>query len=74
MGEVQKIKPNAMQSLIADYFPHMWEDPDSPNGEGGDAEVAARAPLHGSKAFPEAAVGAVFDGGRPGARPAADIG
>jgi hypothetical protein len=51
VAEVQKIKPNALQSLIQDYFPHMWEQPNDPNTKAVMQEIAAKAPFHGSGAF-----------------------
>lgn len=50
IAEVQKLNPDALQKLIKDYFPHMWEQPER-GAASFMAEVAARSPLHGSKAF-----------------------
>jgi hypothetical protein len=48
---VRQIKPGAMQQLLLNYFPHLWESPDAPLTRSIMAEIAAKAPFHGSKAF-----------------------
>jgi hypothetical protein len=50
INEAQRLAPDALQRLIKDYFPHMWEKPEK-GASSFMAEVAARAPFHGSKAF-----------------------
>lgn len=77
IAEVKKLKPGAMQSLIQNYFPHMWEP--SPGGAKGGAvqsfmaEAAARSPLHGSKAFlNQRSLPLTVDGLARGLRPISD--
>lgn len=73
IAEVRKMKPGAMRSLIANYFPHMWEDPKSGMVQSLMAEVAARAPMHGSKAFmKERTLPLTVDGLARGLRPISD--
>jgi hypothetical protein len=73
IAEVQRLKPGAMQSLIQNYFPHMWEKPDSGAVKSLVSEVAARAPLHGSKAFlNQRSLPLTVDGLARGLRPISD--
>lgn len=48
---VQRIKPDAMQQLLANYFPHLWKNPDAKGTRAIMTEIAAKSPFHGSKAF-----------------------
>jgi uncharacterized membrane protein len=73
IAEVRRLKPTAMQQLIQNYFPHMWERPDSGQVKSLMAEVAARAPLHGSKAFlNQRTLPLTVDGLARGLRPVSD--
>jgi hypothetical protein len=73
VAEVRKLKPGALQSLIANYFPHMWERERDPNTKAVMQEVAAKAPFHGSGAFmKERTVPFFADGIARGLRPISD--
>lgn len=51
IAEIQRFKPELLKNLIGDYFPHIWQSPDGGAVREFMAEVAARAPLQGNKAF-----------------------
>lgn len=73
IAEVKKLKPGAMQSLIQNYFPHMWQDPKSGAVQSLVSEAAARSPLHGSKAFlNQRSLPLTVDGLARGLRPISD--
>jgi hypothetical protein len=70
---VRKIKPTALQNLIQDYFPHLWEKPGDPNTKAIMTEMAAKAPFHGSGAFlKQRSVPVIADGLARGLRPISD--
>ena len=50
IAQVQKLNPEALKSLIDNYFPHVWKNPDAANAAISKVSPAAR-PLEGSKAF-----------------------
>lgn len=71
IAEVQKLKPGAMQQLIQNYFPHMWEQPDSDQVQHFLKE--ANAPLEGSKGFlKQRSLPLTVDGLARGLRPISD--
>ena len=73
IAEVRRLKPGAMEQLITNYFPHMWENPDSGAVRSWASEVAARSPLHGSKAFmQQRTLPLTVDGLARGLRPISD--
>jgi hypothetical protein len=73
IAEVRKLKPGAMQNLIQNYFPHIWQNPDSTGVRSLMTEMAARAPFHGSKAFMrERSLPSTADGLARGLRPLSD--
>ncbi len=49
VSDVQQLSPNALRDVMDDYFPHMWKDPAAAKAV--FAEIHARSPLEGSKAF-----------------------
>ena len=50
IAQVQELNPEALKSLIDNYFPHVWKNPDAANAAISKVSPAAR-PLEGSKAF-----------------------
>jgi hypothetical protein len=71
--EVRRLAPAAMKTLITNYFPHMWEKSTLPAVRALMAEVAARAPLHGNKAFLKSRTVAFFhEGLQRGLKPISD--
>lgn len=70
---VRKIKDGAMQQLLTNYFPHLWEQPNSTLTRSIMAEIAAKGPFHGSKAFmKERTVPYFMDGIARGLKPMSD--
>ena len=49
VDEVHRVKPAALKSLIQDYFPHIWKDPEAAKRV--FASIIGHRPLEGTKAF-----------------------
>nr|WP_294577618.1 hypothetical protein [uncultured Rhodopila sp.] len=73
IDQVRQLSPSAMQRLITDYFPHLWERPDAGAVRSLMSDVAARSPLYGNKAFlKQRTVPFIMDGLERGLRPMSD--
>ena len=71
IDEVHRVKPTALQSLIQDYFPHIWQDP--AEAQRVFAAIIGDRSLEGSKAFLRQRVLAyIEDGLKHGLRPISD--
>lgn len=73
IAEVRRLAPTAMQHLIQNYFPHIWEKADLPAVRALMAEVSARAPLHGAKGFlKQRSISFIHEGLMRGLKPISD--
>jgi hypothetical protein len=71
VAEVHRVKPEALKTLIQDYFPHIWQDPAA--AQRVFASIIGHSPLEGSKAFlRKRALAYVEDGLTKGLRPISD--
>lgn len=71
VDEVHRVKPAALKSLIQDYFPHIWEDPDK--ARNAFASIVGGRPLEGPKGFlKQRSLAYVEDGLKMGLRPISD--
>jgi DNA repair protein RadC len=71
IDEVHRVRPDALQSLIQNYFPHIWKDPEQAKRV--FATALSRRPLEGSKAFlRQRVLDYTVDGLKAGLRPVSD--
>lgn len=71
VDEVHRVKPAALKSLIQDYFPHIWEDPEK--ARNAFASIVGSRPLEGPKGFlKQRTLAYVEDGLKMGLRPISD--
>jgi hypothetical protein len=71
VDEVHRVKPEALKSLIQDYFPHLWKDPEA--AQRAMAAILGDRRLEGSKAFLRQRVLAYIEEGlKLGLRPLSD--
>jgi hypothetical protein len=71
VDEVHRVKPTALQSLIQDYFPHVWKDPAA--AKRAFASIVGTRLLEGSKGFlKQRSLAYVEDGLKLGLRPVSD--
>lgn len=71
VDEVHRVKPAALKSLIQDYFPHIWQDPEA--AQRAFASMIGTRPLEGSKTFlKKRALAYIEDGLKLGLKPISD--
>ncbi|HEX8899094.1 MAG TPA: hypothetical protein VF751_10375, partial [Chthoniobacterales bacterium] len=71
VDEVHRVKPEALKTLIQDYFPHLWKDPEA--AQRAMAAILGDRRLEGSKAFlKQRALAYIEDGLKLGLRPLSD--
>lgn len=71
VDQVHRVNPDALRTLIQDFFPHLWRDPAA--GQRAFASIVGHRPLEGGKTFlKQRTLAYIEDGLKIGLRPVSD--